>query len=154
MLRKNLDLIIAGFLLTSLILFDTTLELVEELAHLTMEVLHNLFEVVELGVEEVVEHSFHFLEIGEIVEYLFITERHGSQVVTFYVLMAVIAYGAFRLARLLPSVYRFLKRGAQMSWIRRKTQCLLFWESLNYLQKVLLVSGGACTLLVASLFVI
>ncbi|MDD4914988.1 MAG: hypothetical protein PHW13_08130 [Methylococcales bacterium] len=153
MIRKNVDLIIVALITTSLILYDVTFELLEEFFHLLFEVLHNLFEWVELGVEEVVEFGFHFLDIGETVEYLFITERHGSQVVTFYFLMGVIGYGIYKLAKFAPGTYRYLQRSMLMSWIRRKTQCQLFWHSQTQIRKVILLVSAASILLLL-LFII
>jgi hypothetical protein len=135
-------------------MYDVTFELLEEFFHLIFEVLHNLFEWVELGVEQVVEKVFHILHIGETVAYLFISERHGSQVVTFYFLMAVILYFLVRLSKFAPNVYTNLKRALLMSWIRRKTQFQLFWHGLSTLQKAALFAAALFVLVLGSLFII
>jgi hypothetical protein len=154
MIRKNLDLIIVALFTSSLVLYDVTLDLLEEFFHLMLEVLHNLFEWVELGVEQVVEKIFHHLHLGETVAYLFITERHGSQVVTFYFLVAVIFYFVVRLSRFAPGLYTSLKRATLMSWIRRKTQIQLYWHSLTPLHKAALVATALFILVLGSFFVI
>ncbi len=154
MIKKYLDLIIVAFIILALVMYDTTFELLDELLHLIFEVLHNLFEWVELGVESVVEKIFHALHIGGAVEYLFITERHGSQVVTFYFLMSVIVYGLFRLSVFIPRFYEFIKQFVLVAWVRRKTQVILFWRSQNQLQKAAVVLAAIGVVYFASFFVI
>ncbi len=154
MLRKNLDLIIVGALLLALILFHETLELVEELGELILELLHTLFEWVEMGVDGVVEHMFHILDIGEFMEFLFTTERHGSQVVTFYILMSGLGYIGYHLAKFVPRIWAWLAHLALLAWIRRKTQVQLYWYSISALQKALVVVGGVTALYLASFLII
>ena len=154
MIKKHLDLIIVAFIMLAIVMYDVTLEVLGELLHLILEVAHNLFEVVELGIEEVVERAFHILHIGETVEYLFITERHGSQVVTFYILMAIIGYGLFRFLKITPRLYEFFKRQLLVAWIRRKTQFQLYWGSLTRLHKAAVVATAIGVAYLASFFVI
>jgi hypothetical protein len=113
-----------------------------------------MFEWVELGVEHVVDYLFHILHIGELMAFLFITERHGSQVVTFYFLMSVIGYFLFRLSKFAPRLYDALKRATLMSWIRRKTQFQLYWHSLTSLHKAALFVTALTVLVLGSFFVI
>jgi hypothetical protein len=154
MIKKNLDLIIVALIMVAIIMYEWTIETLEEILHLIFEVLHHLFEWIELGVEKVVEHVFQYLDISETVEYLFTTERHGEQVVTFYILMSFIAYGLYRLGKLGPRCYFFLKEMVLISWIRRKTQCQLYWESLNQLHKLSLLATAVCVTLLASFLII
>ncbi|QWF70661.1 hypothetical protein KEF85_15270 [Methylomonas paludis] len=154
MIKKNLDLIIVFFIMLTIIMYDVTIDLFGETLHLLFEVFHNLFEWVELGVEELVDKAFHTLHIGEVVAYLFITERHGSQVVTFYILMSFLAWGGYRLAKFLPRVYELVKRLTLIAWVRRKTQVQLFWYSINQWQKVAAVISAVIFLYLASFFVI
>ena len=154
MIKKNLDLIIVAFILLAILMYDVTLEFLEEFLHLIFEVLHNLFEWVELGVEEVVDHIFHFLHIGEIVEYFFITERHGSQFVTFWFLMTIIGLSLYRLSKHLPRLYGFLKQQVLIAWIRRKTQFQLYWRPLSQLHKAAVGVVALGILFIASFFII
>lgn len=154
MIKKNLDLIILGFLLIAIILFEETFEIVEELLHLTLEVLHTMFEWVELGVEDVVDKLFEHLEAPETIKFLFITERHGSQVITFYFLMSVIVFILSKLVKFLPGIGRFFKRLVLMAWIRRKTEFQLYWRTLNKLNKAALLASAVGFLVLASLIII
>lgn len=154
MIRKNLDIIIVSFMMTAIVMYDVTLDFIEEFFHLSFEVFHNLFEWVELGVEKVVDRVFEMLHLGDIVSFLFITERHGSQVVTFYILMTMLGYMALKLSRFVPNSYQGIKRFALMSWIRRKTQFQLYWHSRTQLHKLALLGTALSVLLLGLLFII
>lgn len=138
--KKNLDLFVVAFLLLSLIMYDLTIEFVVEILHLIFEVFHNMFEWVELGIEHAVEHVFH-------------TERHGSQVITFYTLMSMIGFGLYKLRFIVPRIYRFFRQLARDAWIRRKTQVLTYWHAQNLINKIGLAIGATAVLYLASFFV-
>jgi hypothetical protein len=154
MIKKNLDLIIVAFIILAVVMYDVTLDFLEEFLHLLFEILHNLFEWVELGVESVVDHIFHFLHIGEFVEYLFITERHGSQFVTFWFLMTIIGLCLYRLSKHLPKLYGFVKQQVLIAWIRRKTQFQLYWRPLSQLHKAAVGVVALGILFIASFLII
>ena len=154
MIKKNLDLIVVALIMLSIVLWETTFEMFGELLHLLFELLHTVFEWVELGVEGVVERIFHMLHIGDAVEFLFITERHGAQVVTFYILMAMLGFGLFKLSIFIPGLYEQLRRFLLISWIRRKTQLQLHWRSLTQLHKAAVFATAVGVLVLASFFVI
>ncbi|MGD0960793.1 MAG: hypothetical protein ABSB19_13385 [Methylomonas sp.] len=135
-------------------MFEETAEMLAEFFHVLFEVLHNLFEIMEMGVDNVVERLFHFLHVGEFFAYLFITERHASQVFTFYILISMIGYLLYKLSKHVPRLYEFLKQMVLFAWIRRKTQCQLFWRSLTRLYKVLFVTSVLGAVILASFFVI
>jgi hypothetical protein len=153
MIKKHLDLIIVAFVMLALIMYDFTLEVLGELLHLTFEVLHNLFEWIELGIEEVVEYLFHFLDIGDFIAYLFETDRHGSQVVTFYILVTIFGYGFYRLGKILPRFYEAFKQLLLIAWVRRKTEFQLYWQSLTMLHKAALAIAAIGAVYLASFFV-
>lgn len=153
MIKKHLDLIIVAFVMLALIMYDFTLEVLGELLHLMFEVLHNLFEWIELGIEEVVEHVFHFLDIGDFISYLFETDRHGSQVVTFYILVTIFGYGFYRLGKTLPRFYAIFKQLLLVAWVRRKTEFQLYWQSLTMLNKAALAIAAIGVAYLASFFV-
>ena len=154
MITKNLDLIIVAFILLAIVLYEETWELLEEFLHLIFEVLHTLFEWVELGVEKVVDRIIDHLHLGEIMEYLFITERHGSQFVTFWFLMTIIGLVLYRLSKHLPQLYGFLRQQVLIAWIRRKTQFQLYWRPLSQLHKAAVGVAALGILLFASFFII
>lgn len=153
MIKKNLDLIVVGFVVLALVMYDVTLDLLGQCLHLLFEVLHTAFEYVELGIEEAVELLFHLLDVGEIIEYLFESDRHGSQVVTFYILVAIAWFGFYRLWKTLPRLYAFFKQLMLNTWIRRKTEFQLYWLSLTMLNKVAIAVTALVVAYIASFFV-
>jgi hypothetical protein len=154
MIRKNLDLIIVGFVVVAIVMYDVTLELLGELMHLLFEGFHVAFEYVELGIEEAVELVFHVLDVGEIIEYLFESDRHGSQVVTFYILLTIAWFGFYKLWKFVPRLYEFFKQWLLYSWVRRKTEFQLYWLSLTMLHKTALAITALVVAYLASFFVI
>lgn len=139
--KKNLDLFIVAFLILSLILYDVTFEIVTEILHILFEILHNMFEWVELGIEHGVEHLFH-------------TDRHGSQIITFYTLMLLIGLLAYKLKFLVVNAYQCIRQLARDAWIRRKTQTRQFWQSQDLLHRAGIVVAAVVVLYLASFFVI
>lgn len=138
--KKNLDLVVVGLLLLSLFMYDLTIEIIVEILHLAFEVFHNMFEWVELGIEHTVEHLFH-------------TERHGSQIITFYTLMSLIGFGLYKLRFIVPRSYHFLKQLARDAWIRRKTQVLAYWQAQTLINKIGIGIAAITVLYLASFFV-
>jgi hypothetical protein len=121
-------------------MYDVTFEIVTEVVHLIFEVLHNLFEVVELGIEHGVEHLLH-------------TDRHGSQIITFYTLMLMIGFLLYKLKFVVSLLYVSCRQFARDSWIRRKTQLTQFWQKQNLLNRSLIGLGFLVFLYLASFFV-
>lgn len=140
MLKKYLDLIIVAFVVLALVFYDLTFELLTELLHFLLERGIELFEWVELGIEHAVEHLFH-------------TTHHGAQIVTFYILLGLTCYIAYRLWRALPRIYDRIKHALVETWIRRKTEWELYWLTLTLPYKVLMLVTGLVVAYVASFFV-
>lgn len=154
MIKKHLDLVIVGFLMLAIVMYDITLEILAEVLEVILEVAHTMFEWVELGVEIAVEHVFHFLHIGNAVAYLFITERHASQVFTFYIMMSMLGFGLFKISKFVPGIYEKLKQLILVAWVRRKTQFQLYWGSLTLFHKATLAATALGVAYLASFFVI
>lgn len=139
-LKENFDLLIAAFVTLSIVFYDLTLELVLELVHMTFEVAHIMFEWFELGIEHTVEHLFH-------------TSRHGSQIVTFYILMAILAGLCYLAWRIFPRVYTSVREWALEAWIRRRTQVELYWQYQTLPRKLALAATAVVVAYLASFFV-
>ncbi|MBD9354614.1 hypothetical protein [Methylomonas albis] len=153
MIRKNLDLIIVGFVVLAAVMYDVTLEVLGEFMHLLFEGFHVAFEYVELGIEEAVELVFHVLDIGEIIEYLFESDRHGSQVVTFYILLTIAWFGFYKLSKFVPRLWAAIKQWSLNTWVRRQTELELYWLSLTIRNKVTLAVTALAVAYIASFFV-
>lgn len=127
MIKEHLDLIIAAIAVSTLALYDVTFDLILSVLHLLFEMLHIAFEWLELGIEHTVEHFFH-------------TSRHGSQIVTFYILLLLGCGLLFGLSRGLPRFYAVIKLSVHLAWLRRKTELQRYWLSLTLPHKLRLFS--------------
>ncbi len=137
---KNLDLVVVALVVLALVMYDVTFEFVFEFLHLIFEVFHNMFEWVELGIEHLVEHLFH-------------TERHGSQIITFYILCTIVVSVFWQLWKVLPRLYVFIKQWSLESWARRKTQLQLYWLTLSPMHKTAVAVTALVVAYLASFFV-
>ena len=140
LVKRNLDLVVVAFLVLALVMYDVALEILMEVLHLLFEIVHNLFEWIELGIEHGVEHLFH-------------PSRHGSQIITFYILCTLAALLFWRIRRLPLQAGQICKRLALESWDRRKTQLQLYWLELSPLHKAVVVVAALAVGYLASFFV-
>ena len=138
--KKNIDLAIIGLVVLSVVMYDVTIDLMLGLLHFVFEMLHMAFEWIELGIEHAVEHLFH-------------TDRHGSQVITFYILWSIAMFGFYRLWKTVPRMYLTFKEMAVQAWIRRKTELTLYWLGLSPLHKLGVVVATLISLYLASFLV-
>ncbi len=139
MIKEHLDLIIAATMVSTLALYDVTFDLVLSALHLLIELLHIAFEWLELGIEHTVEHLFH-------------TSRHGSQIVTFYILLLIGCGLLFWLRRSLPRIYAAALQFVQRAWLRRKTELQTYWLSLTLPYKLRLFSTVLGVVYLATFF--
>lgn len=138
--RDNLDLLVVSLLVIALVMFDVTLDLVAGLLHFGVEVIHITYEWIELGIEHSVEHLFH-------------TDRHGSQLVTFYILISIAAFGGYQLWKALPRIGNFLLNFALSAWVKRSTQLTLYWNALTLVHQITVVVTALVVAVLASFFV-
>lgn len=97
MIKKHLDLIIVAFVALTIVMYDLTIDFILHALHLIFEVLDIAFEWFELGIEHAVEHLFH-------------TSHHGSQVITFYILLLIAGLLGYWLSRVMPRLYQGFKQ--------------------------------------------
>lgn len=140
LVKKYLDYMTIAFWVIAIVMYDVTFELIEEALHLCLEVVHNLFEVFELAIEHSIEHLFH-------------TSRHTTQVITFYIIMAIAIVLLYRLMKVMPAWVQAAHDHLLAYWVRRKTQVQLFWLSLTLLHKVALIASSLVVAYLGSFFV-
>ena len=140
MIKKYLDLIIVAVITSAVVFYDVTLDFLTELMHFLLERGHELFEWVELGIEHVVEFLFH-------------TSHHGAQIITFYILVALAVYLAYRLWYGLPRLYKRITHYLVESWYQRKTEWELYWLTLTLPYKLFMVAIALGIVYLASFFV-
>lgn len=140
MIKEYFDLIIVAFLALSIAMYDMTIDFFLDMLHLIFEMLHMAFEWIELGIEHTVEHIFH-------------TSRHGSQIITFYILLLIGGLLAYWLSRVMPRLHQQFKQFALQAWLRRKTECQVYWLSMTFTNKLRLVSTVVGTVFLTSFLV-
>ena len=141
MLKKHFDLLVVALAVLALAFFDLILELLLEVVDLFFELLFEAFEWFELGVEHLIEHVFH-------------TEHHTSQIVTFYILLLMGGLIVRWLWRSLPVLYERCKAFFKEMWVRRKTEFELYWLMLTLPYKLLLLATALGVAYLASFFVL
>ncbi len=106
---------------------DLILELLIEFGHLLVEVSHALFEVIESALDHLIEHLFH-------------TSLHHTQIIVFYILVSVVLSIFYWLYRVLPRLFRNVKESLIAAWEREKTSISICWQELSLFNKIKLVA--------------
>lgn len=127
--------IIKGLAIIGIVIFyvmpGEVIGLLTELFHavweLFVEFLHILFEWIEVALDHVVEH-------------LFETDLHNTQIIVFYILVSVAFYGLYRLLRKVPGVLQRLKSNLIAAWEFNKIRTLLYWRGLSSTDKAKLIA--------------
>jgi hypothetical protein len=106
-----------------------------EVFHLFLESLHVLFEWTETSLDFV-------------IELMFDTSLHTTQVVVFYIIIATIFYGLYRLWKAFPDFYSKKKQQLQ-AFLADEIACILAYWYESFINKVLLsiVASGLLFLL-------
>jgi hypothetical protein len=94
---------------------DIIFGLLLELLHHFFEVIHLIFEVFEASLDHVVEHIFH-------------TGMHETQVIVFYLIMCIICGVIYYISKKIPIFFRKIKKNILFFWFTHKTNFLLYWE--------------------------
>lgn len=88
-----------------------------------LESLHLAFEFVELNLDKLVEH-------------LFETDLHQTQVIVFYIIASFVCYGLYRLGRAVPPFCRQVKKNQTAYWSRKKASFLFYWREQSLFNKI------------------
>lgn len=114
------------------VIFDSLFELIHFILELLLEFAHILFEWIESALDGVVEHLFH-------------TDLHDTQIIVFYIMMSVVGYGVYRLTRVLPAYYQQLQAKLNFFWLYQKTRATLFWQALPVAERIKWLVVGTLT---------
>lgn len=106
---------------------DLVLEISGELFHHALEGCHLLFEFVESTLDV-------------LIELLFETDLRTTQIIVFYIMVAMAATIAFFIWRALKNLYLKLMRTLKNSWLDGKTKLSSFWQRQSLFGKVKLFS--------------
>lgn len=117
-----------GLILTVIVIvilmFDTAFELLLELTHVS-------FELVEHWLDMLIEHVFH-------------TNLHDTQIIVFYLMWAMVGYPLYRLYKLLrtlPRRYCEFKENLVAAWLQLKIEILAYWQDLPATGKTKWIMG-------------
>lgn len=107
--------------------------MVHHLLEIILHMLHLAFEVVESGLDHLIEHQFH-------------TSTHDTQVIVFYALVTPGLVILCFLGRMIPSAAVRLGKGLLLWWSRKKSSCLYFWGQQTGLDKIKIVGIGTAAI--------
>jgi hypothetical protein len=108
-------------------IINLLIELLHIIWELLVELLHFLFESLEISLDTA-------------IELLFETDLHSTQIIVFYIIMSVLSYIAYRLARRIPNVYRYFSRQFKIAWMHKKMCIQQYWYNLTWLDKLKVVA--------------
>jgi hypothetical protein len=121
------------------VVFGLLLELFHFLLELLLEFSHLTFEFIESNLDHLVEH-------------LFETDVHATQVIVFYIIFPFVCYGLYRLFWAIPSFFRRIKKKQVAYWSRKKAYLLFYWRELSPFNKLKLVLASVAVIALYVLF--
>jgi hypothetical protein len=105
-----------------------------------------LFETVHLFFE-LLFISFEWIEslLDKIVEHLFDTELHQTQVIVFYLMVGMVVFPLYFLGRMLLHLFFRLKETLVEEWALNKASVILYWQDSSLMDKIkwLVIMAGA-----------
>ncbi|MGR9116242.1 MAG: hypothetical protein ACU85E_10785 [Gammaproteobacteria bacterium] len=114
-----------AFVLT---LITATLSMPETAYWLLHSVVVGLFELLEGALDEIIEH-------------LFDTDRHTTQIIVFYLMWVMFLFGSYRLFLHLKNLYASA-RSEFPDWFQQKRiQVTSNWQELSLAKKLKMISG-------------
>lgn len=111
------------------VVFGLLLEFTHFLFELLLHILHLSFEFIEINLDHLVEH-------------LFSTDLHQTQVIVFYVILSFLVYGFYRLWRAVPPFCRRCKQNLFTAYAFKKASLLFFWREQSLFNKIKIVAIG------------
>lgn len=128
---------IFSFLLALLVVPGLVFKMLFKVCHFcvgfVLHMLHLVFEIFEYNLDHVIEHLFH-------------TELHNTQVIVFYTIMSMLAYGGYRILRVLPGFLRRTKTKLMAYALRKKASFLYFWREQSWTNKVRMIALGTAAI--------
>ena len=125
--RKAVNLFFFAGIVTLIILPDVVFGLFFGLMHLLLEILHMIFEFIEVNLDRLVEHIFE-------------TDVHQTQVIVFYLMLSIALGGLYYLWSFLPRVYYQSKENLLEVWLEQKAFVSLYWHDLSLINKIKLAA--------------
>lgn len=111
------------------VVLDILLALGHHLLETSLHLLHLLFEYLELGLDHVVEHTFH-------------TGLHQTQIIVFYTLMSFGLAALYLLWRIVPPACMRQLNTFRTYCLRKKSSLLYYWGQQSLQTKIAIVTAG------------
>jgi len=121
------------------VVFGLLLELFHFLLELFLEFSHLAFEFIESNLDHLVEHIFE-------------TDVHQTQVIVFYIIVPFVFYGFYRLWQVVPPFFLRCKNKQIAYWARKKANLLFYWQEQSSLNKLKLLVIAATVITCYVLF--
>jgi hypothetical protein len=134
MISKGYRNILYGLALIGIVIFmampDVVIGSLFELVHFFFELLFHLVDI-----------SFEWIEtlLDNIVEHLFHTELHETQIIVFYLMMGIVVIPLYYSWRILLRFFFQLietSHAALAAWTLYKTRATLYWQDLSLIGKI------------------
>ncbi|GAB6141689.1 hypothetical protein JCM14076_24180 [Methylosoma difficile] len=125
-------------ILVIMLLPDVVFELLFEFFHIVWELIVEFADIVFEGVESGLDH---------VVESLFETDLHDTQIIVFYIILAVVLYVFYRLSLFIPGIYRRLKKRILTGLEMRKIRTIIYWQGLPLIEKAKFAAIGTLIVL-------
>jgi len=109
-----------------MIMPDVVMGLLFESVHFFFELLFILFEWIESTLDKLVEHLFH-------------TELHQTQIIVFYLLVGIVMFPLYYLWRILRRLFFRLKETLLAAWTLYQTRTTFYWQDLTVIDKIKLI---------------
>jgi len=119
----NNKTVIPLVLVVVLTLYDVLWGLLLTLLHSMLVLLHVMFEFCEHALDLLIEHLFH-------------TDPHTTEIIVFYILAGVIGYSAFKLIMALRNWYCSLCKQLTTYYHQEKTRTISKWRNQPLIEKI------------------
>jgi len=128
----TLNGLLAAFLVTVIgfpdVIFDFFIGLFDLFIEHFIEAMHLMYELIEYNLDHLVEFLFH-------------TNVHDTQIIVFYLIIGLGLLGLYALTRTMPSFCIKQWRNYRMFIYRKKSSLLYYWREKSLMHKVSLISA-------------
>lgn len=121
--RKAVNYLLLGSIVALVIFPDVLFGLFLGIFHIVLALLHMVFEYVEVILDRIVEHIFE-------------TDLHQTQIIVFYLMLSMVIVGLYYLWQLMPEVYHRTKVILSVFWLEQKTAVIIYWREQSLIHKI------------------
>ena len=121
--RKAIYLFFFVGIFITIFLPDAVFGLFWGIIHILLELAHIIFEFVEVNLDRLVEHIFE-------------TDVHQTQVIVFYLMVSIAFCGLYYLWNQMPGAYHKSKENLLAMWLEQKAFASLYWRDLSLINKI------------------